>query len=184
MVVASTRTQRGRTAHRASLGLAAWLALAHPGAACETLESRNSPLETRKLVLSQKARLASGFGVRMHPLLGYLRMHTGVDWAAPSGVPVVAAGRGRVSAAGSDGAYGNRVIIDHGGPWQTLYAQLDSFSVREGDCVRAGTIIGAVGSTGLSVGPHLHFEVRRDGEPIDPMRLPLAQQGDANHGKR
>ena len=106
-------------------------------------------------------------------------MHTGVDWAAPHGTPVIAAGRGRVSAAGTDGAYGNRVIIDHGGAWQTLYSQLASFSVREGDCVQAGTIIGGVGTTGLSTGPHLHFEVRRNGEPVDPLILPTLPQGSA-----
>ena len=92
---------------------------------------------------------------------------------------MIAAGRGRVSAAGTDGAYGNRVIIDHGDRWQTLYSQLASFSVREGDCVQAGTIIGGVGTTGLSTGPHLHFEVRRNGEPVDPLILPTLPQGSA-----
>jgi murein DD-endopeptidase MepM/ murein hydrolase activator NlpD len=161
-----------------------WIGLAHAALACDALEPRESPIETRRPVDGQDAHLAASFGVRLHPILGYLRMHTGVDWAAPTGTPVIAAGRGRVIAAGMDGAYGNRVIIDHGGQWQTLYSQLHSFSVREGDCVEARAVIGAVGATGLSAGPHLHFEVRRNGEPLDPMILPVLQRGGAIDSKQ
>jgi murein DD-endopeptidase MepM/ murein hydrolase activator NlpD len=167
---------------RVCVAAAVGVALANAAAACEVLEARESPLEIRKPVRGEEVHLAAGFGMRMHPLLNYLRMHTGVDWAAPHGTAVISAGRGRVSAAGMDGAYGNRIIIDHGGAWQTLYSQLASFSVREGDCVRAGTIIGEVGTTGLSTGPHLHFEVRRNGEPVDPLILPATlQEGAADH---
>jgi len=158
---------------RTLLASTAWLVLAGPVAACDALETRESPLEIRRPVRGEDVRLTAGFGMRMHPILGYPRMHTGVDWAAPHGTPVIAAGRGRVISAEVDGAYGNRVLIDHGGPWQTLYSQLASFSVRKGDCVEAGMVIGAVGATGLAAGPHLHFEVRRNGAPIDPMILPL-----------
>lgn len=158
---------------RIVLALSAWLALAGAALACDTLEPRGSPLESRKPVRGDNVHLAAGYGMRMHPILNFERMHTGVDWAAPTGAPVVAAGRGRVIAAGVDGAYGNRVIIDHGGTWHTLYSQLASFSVRQGDCVEAGVVIAAVGTTGLSTGPHLHFEVHRDGRAIDPMVVPL-----------
>lgn len=149
------------------------LATTHAALACKALEADKSPLETRKPLRGQAVRLAANFGLRMHPILKVPRMHMGVDWAAAIGTPVIAAGRGRVSAAGTDGAYGNRVIIDHGRLWQTLYSQLASFTVQEGDCIEAGTTIGAVGTTGLSVGPHLHFEVRRNGAPVDPMIVPL-----------
>jgi murein DD-endopeptidase MepM/ murein hydrolase activator NlpD len=174
----------GLIMRRVYVAAAVCMAIANAAAACEVLEARESPLEIRKPVRGEEVHLAAGFGVRVHPLLNYPRMHTGVDWAAPPGTPVVAAGRGRVSAAGLDGAYGNRVIIDHGGRWQTLYSQLASFSVREGDCVQAGTIIGGVGTTGLSTGPHLHFEVRRNGEPVDPLILPTLPQGGAVNRKQ
>jgi len=120
----------------------------------------------------------------MHPILSIPRMHTGVDWRAPLGAQVVATGRGRVISAQREGEYGNRVIIEHGGPWQTLYAQLASFSVREGDCVAAGTVIGTVGATGLASAPHLHFEIRHNGQPIDPMVLPTSLEGNEIRGKR
>jgi murein DD-endopeptidase MepM/ murein hydrolase activator NlpD len=109
----------------------------------------------------------------MHPVLQIPRLHTGVDWAAPLGTPVIAAGRGRVISADVEGQYGNRIIIDHGGSWQTLYAHLSVFKVGDGDCVEAGTVIGSVGATGLAASTHVHFEVRRDGQPLDPMVLPL-----------
>jgi murein DD-endopeptidase MepM/ murein hydrolase activator NlpD len=143
-----------------------------------------TPLEVRRPVRGKDVHLAAGFGMRMHPLLNLPRLHMGVDWAAAIGTPVIAAGRGRVVAAGMDGAYGNRVIIDHGAPWQTLYSQLASFSVREGDCVGAGTVIGAMGATGLSAGPHLHFEVRHHGEPVDPLILPTLPQESATNGEQ
>jgi murein DD-endopeptidase MepM/ murein hydrolase activator NlpD len=157
--------------------------LAGPASACALLDAREPPLDTRTPVRTQDVRFVSGFGVRKHPILNVMRMHTGVDWAAPPGTPVVAAGSGRVVAVGVDGAYGNRVLIEHGGPWQTLYAQLVSFSVKEGDCVESGTIIGAVGTTGLSAGPYLHFEVRHNGEPIDPMTLPLEPPQNRGRGE-
>lgn len=142
-------------------------------AGCENLSLDGAPLVTRRPVRGEQVRLAAGFGPRRHPILAVQRLHAGVDWAAPLGTPVSAAGKGRVVSAGHEGAYGNRVIIDHGGGWQTVYAQLSRFSVSVGDCVDASTAIGTIGSTGLSTGPHLHFEVRHGDQPVDPMRVPV-----------
>jgi len=96
-------------------------------------------------------------------------VHTGIDLRAAWGEPVAAAAAGRVIFAGPYGGYGNAVIIDHGGGMSTLYAHLSSIAVGYGETVTAGQTIGRVGSTGLSTGPHLHFEVRIDGQPVDPM---------------
>ena len=142
---------------------------------CES-RTAGTPLVTRRPVSGDDARLTSGFGLRLHPLLNERRMHTGIDWAAPTGTPVSAAGKGRVVSAGREGFYGNKVVIDHGGGWQTVYAQLDRFSVKAGDCVDAKAEIGAVGSTGLSSGPHLHFEILREGQAVDPMSVPLQEE--------
>jgi murein DD-endopeptidase MepM/ murein hydrolase activator NlpD len=116
-------------------------------------------------------RLTSGFGVRFNPLLNERRLHSGIDWAAPAGTQVIAASVGRVVSATVSDELGNTVLIDHGAGWQTLYGHLASFDVRDGDCVKFGTDIGKVGATGRAYGPVLHFEVRRDGQPIDPMSL-------------
>lgn len=110
----------------------------------------------------------SGYGMRLHPVHGDHRMHHGVDLDAPAGTPVAAISDGIVSFAGERGGYGNLVVIDHGGGFETRYAHQEHLSVTEGDLVRAGDVLGAVGSTGVSTGPHLHFEVRRDGESVDP----------------
>jgi murein DD-endopeptidase MepM/ murein hydrolase activator NlpD len=88
-------------------------------------------------------------------------------------LPVIAAAAGRVVSTTASAELGNTVLIDHGAGWQTLYGYLGGFDVREGDCVAFGTVIGKVGSTGLAVGPSLHFEVRRDGHPINPMSVPV-----------
>jgi murein DD-endopeptidase MepM/ murein hydrolase activator NlpD len=113
--------------------------------------------------------ICSGFGMRMHPILGYVRMHTGVDISASYGTPIKAADKGLVVYAGWRGGYGKCVIIDHGSGIATLYAHMSSISVSSGEIVRRGEVVGAVGSTGLSTGPHLHFEVRRNGCPVDPL---------------
>lgn len=161
--------------HTGIISLVAIASLLTAGAvqACDTFTGKTggSPVEMRKPVIGDEVHLVSGYGMRRHPLLQELRMHTGVDWAAPTGTPVVAAGAGRVVSAGDMGDYGNTILIDHGAGWQTLYAQLSGFDIRAGDCVTAGTPIGKVGSTGLSAGPHLHFEVRVNGQPIDPMTV-------------
>jgi len=160
------------------VALAAWLSMPSAASGCDVLlEQEHSPLEIRKPVRGDDARLTAGFGLRRHPILNLQRMHTGVDWGAPLGTPVVAAARGRVDSAEREGEYGNRVIIDHGGGWQTLYGQLESFAVRQGDCVEGGTLIGKVGASGLAIGPHLHFEVRHRGRHLDPMAVPTRPQG-------
>jgi murein DD-endopeptidase MepM/ murein hydrolase activator NlpD len=110
--------------------------------------------------------------MRRHPILMVLKMHAGVDWAAPAGTPVVAAAGGRVTFAGVKGEYGNMVLVDHGGGWSTRYAHLSAIDVREGDCAAALSGIGKIGSTGLTSGIYLHFEVLRDGTPVDPLRMP------------
>lgn len=119
----------------------------------------------------------SAFGYRIHPILGYRRLHTGIDISGGAvgrsinGAPIVAAADGTVVYAGYRGGYGNCTIIDHGNGVTTLYAhqQTGSFRVSNGDRVTRGQAIGRVGSTGMSTGPHLHFEVRINGTPVDPM---------------
>ena len=113
-------------------------------------------------------RLTSGYGMRSHPVLGGRRQHNGVDLAAPTGTPVYATADGRVGMAQWYSSYGNYVQIEHGGQLQTRYAHLSSYTVQPGTMVRKGDLIGYVGSTGRSTGPHLHYEVRVAGESVDP----------------
>ena len=120
------------------------------------------------LVRPVPGAITSSFGLRMHPILGYSRMHSGVDMSAGHGQAIKAGASGRVRLASVYGGYGNTIIIDHGGGMTTLYAHQSSFNVSYGDQVGAGDIIGYVGSTGLSTGPHLHFEVRIWGSPVNP----------------
>lgn len=115
------------------------------------------------------APLTSRFGPRVHPIFGTVRLHDGVDFGAPEGAPVRAAAAGTVVFAGPRGGYGTTVLVDHGGSLATLYAHLSAVSVAPGAVVAAGQVIGAVGSTGFSTGPHLHFEVRVGGVPVDPL---------------
>lgn len=111
------------------------------------------------------------YGMVMHPLLMVSRMHTGVDFAGDRGDSVVAAAAGIVREAERDAGYGNLVILDHGAGWETAYAHLDRIDVVKGSCIAQGGRIGTEGSTGLSTGPHLHFEVRHDGHAVDPAPL-------------
>ena len=115
------------------------------------------------------APITSSFGWRMHPILGYERFHSGIDFGADYGVPIRAANTGIVIFAGWYGGYGNTVIVDHGNDITTLYAHSSELYVAEGQVVQRGQAIAAIGSTGLSTGPHLHFEIRQNGEPVDPM---------------
>ena len=119
--------------------------------------------------------LRSGFGMRRHPLLKYTRMHTGVDFAAPRGTPILAAGNGVVEKMGRNSGYGNMIIVRHTNGYETLYGHQSSFAkgLVVGSRVRQGQIIGYVGSTGLSTGPHLHFEIRVNEKPVDPLRIRL-----------
>ena len=118
-----------------------------------------------------EGRLSSKFGPRVHPITGQLRPHRGVDFSAPTGTPISAAAGGTVTFSGEQGGYGNVVIIDHGDGTESRYAHQHTLDVAVGQTVRAGDQIGTVGSTGLSTGPHLHFEIRRDGEAVDPAPL-------------
>jgi murein DD-endopeptidase MepM/ murein hydrolase activator NlpD len=122
-----------------------------------------------QMLLPCLGEITSGFGWRMHPVLGYERFHAGIDIGADYGSTIYAADQGIVMFAGWYGGYGNAVVIDHGGGITTLYGHTSELYVVEGQTVSKGTAIAAVGSTGLSTGPHLHFEVRRQGEPTDPM---------------
>lgn len=112
--------------------------------------------------------ITSYFGYRIHPITGATRYHSGLDIAVDYGVPVLAADNGVVLDASWFGGYGNCVIIDHGGSWSTLYGHNSSLEVRAGQVVRQGQLIARVGSTGMSTGPHCHFEVRYQGNPVDP----------------
>lgn len=118
------------------------------------------------------ARVSSGFGMRRHPVLGFTRMHRGTDFAAPTGTPVYAAANGTVMSARHESAYGRIVRLRHAGGVETRYAHLSRFArgIAPGRRVRQGHVIGAVGSTGLSTGPHLHYEVVMAGRAVDPAR--------------
>lgn len=117
------------------------------------------------------ARITSTFGPRVHPIYGDVRMHTGIDFAAGSGVPIRAAADGVVLSAGVRGGYGNTILLDHGGALATMYAHQSAFAVAAGARVAKGQVIGYVGSTGNSTGPHLHFEARVNGTPVNPMQF-------------
>jgi murein DD-endopeptidase MepM/ murein hydrolase activator NlpD len=123
------------------------------------------------------ARMTSPFGMRFHPILGYARMHTGVDWAAPIGTPVFAAGNGTIADVGWDAGYGRRIAIQHANGYMTTYNHLSGFArgIKEGVHVRQGQVIGYLGQTGLATGPHLHYEVLVNGHFVDPMRVKLAR---------
>jgi murein DD-endopeptidase MepM/ murein hydrolase activator NlpD len=124
-------------------------------------------------------RVTSDFGMRLHPILGFVRMHQGVDLGAREGAPVLAAADGVVSDAGPDGGYGNMLRIRHVGGWATGYAHLSAFApgIMVGTRVTRGELIAFVGHTGLATGPHLHFEVSYNGEKLDPMTTHVGQLG-------
>lgn len=119
------------------------------------------------------ARLSSSFGKRKHPILGYNKMHTGVDFAAPTGTPIFAAGDGVIDFAGRKGGYGKYIRIRHNSEYQTAYAHMHRYGkgMRKGKRIRQGDVIGYVGTTGRSTGPHLHYEIIRKGAKVNPMRV-------------
>lgn len=121
------------------------------------------------------AKLTSGFGMRQHPILGFSLMHKGVDFGAPTGTPIQAAGDGTLKVYGGNGAYGNYAQIQHNGQYATAYAHMSRFApgLRVGSRVRQGQIIGYVGTTGRSTGPHLHYEVLAGGTQINPLSVKL-----------
>jgi murein DD-endopeptidase MepM/ murein hydrolase activator NlpD len=121
------------------------------------------------------ARLSSSFGNRKHPILGYTKLHKGTDFAAPRGTPIYAAGNGVIERAGPYSTYGNYIKIQHANGYETAYAHLNGYArgIRKGVRVRQGQVIGYVGTTGQSTGPHLHYEVYINGKPVNAMRLKL-----------
>ena len=121
------------------------------------------------------AIMRSGFGGRRHPILGYVKMHTGVDWATPYGTPIFASGNGVVEKVGLEGGYGKYVRIKHNNGYETAYGHMSAFAkgLEPGKRVRQGQIIGFVGSTGMSTGPHVHYEILVNGRVVDPMRNKL-----------
>lgn len=121
-------------------------------------------------------RLTSSFGMRRHPLLGYSRLHKGIDFGAPTGTPIMAAADGVVKVAGWNGGHGNYVKINHAGGLGTGYGHMSRIAVRAGQRVTQGTIIGYVGSTGLSTGPHLHYEMYKNGVAVNPTSVSFVTQ--------
>ena len=121
------------------------------------------------------ARLSSSFGMRKHPILGFTKLHTGTDFAAPSGTPIMASGSGKITRAKWCGGGGNCIKIKHNSTYETIYAHMKSFAkgMKVGKKVRQGQIIGYVGSTGMSTGPHLHYEVIINGKKVNSQKLKL-----------
>ena len=124
-----------------------------------------------RLILPVAGRPSSGYGMRADPIKHAEINHPGFDLAAPTGTPVSAAAGGTVTHAGPAGTYGNLVTIRHDNGYETRYAHLSAVNINPGERVEAGQLIGKVGTTGYSTGPHLHFEVRHDGKPLDPAPL-------------
>jgi murein DD-endopeptidase MepM/ murein hydrolase activator NlpD len=132
----------------------------------------------RRPVRGESVRLTSGYGMRLHPVLTVARMHTGVDWSAPTGTPILAAGNGVVEEADRKGTYGNYVRVRHANGYQTAYGHLSRFgpNIREGAKVRQGQVIGFVGCTGLCSGPHLHYEVLVNSRFVDPLQIQVPRE--------
>jgi murein DD-endopeptidase MepM/ murein hydrolase activator NlpD len=121
------------------------------------------------------AIMRSGFGGRRHPILGYTKMHTGVDWSAPYGTPIFASGNGSIEKVGWEGGYGKYIRVKHNNGYETAYGHMSAYAkgMEPGKRVRQGQVIGFVGSTGLSTGAHVHYEILVNGRFVDPMRVRL-----------
>lgn len=130
-----------------------------------------APRASEGLVWPVAARITSGFGLRIHPILRFARMHRGIDFGASRGTPIHAAADGQVTRAGWAGGYGRQVRLTHGGGLATSYSHMSKLAVEPGTLVRQGQLIGYVGSSGLSTGPHLHYEVYRGGVAVNPMNV-------------
>ncbi|MGE4065135.1 MAG: peptidoglycan DD-metalloendopeptidase family protein [Rhodospirillaceae bacterium] len=181
-----TVTDDGRTVNNLDVAYAALnvggqtlklYAFEHPDGGLEYYNERGEGI--RKALMRTPingAKLTSSFGKRRHPILGYSLMHRGSDFGAPTGTPIMAAGDGVIEKAGPNGAYGNYIRIRHSGDFQTAYAHLSRFGagVSAGKRVRQGQIIGYVGTTGRSTGPHLHFEILRKNAQVNPATVKLA----------
>ena len=133
------------------------------------------------LIMPVVGRITSNFGARRHPVLGYTRMHAGVDFGAPHGAPIYAVGDAKVIYSGWHGGHGNYVKLDHGGGFATAYAHMSRVAVPNGARVHAGQVIGYVGSTGLSTGPHLHYELYRNGGAVNPLSVRFTVSNQVDH---
>lgn len=123
------------------------------------------PIKNRELT-----RIASGYGNRIHPIYKTRQFHEGLDFTTAIGAPVYATGKGEVVRKDySKRGYGNQLVLDHGYGYKTRYAHLSEFKVKQGETVKRGELIGTIGNSGLSTGPHLHYEVRKDGKPVNPI---------------
>lgn len=176
LAVAAAREQREQVvltsiqARKAEFERAAQRQQAASAAIEQTLTARPSRgTASRHFEFPADGPISSPFGWRVHPIFHTRRLHSGIDIGASYGSPVRAGASGTVAVAGVISGYGNAIVIDHGGGIATLYGHLSRFKVRVGQTVSAGATIGAVGNTGNSTGPHLHFEVRVQGVPVDPM---------------
>ena len=141
---------------------------------CEVVTAYSSPVPQRAVSVPSRmplegASLTSGFGMRTHPVLGGRRQHAGIDLAAPTGTPVYATADGVIGRADWYSSYGLYISINHGASMETRYAHLSRLAVAAGDNVKKGDLIGYVGSTGRSTGPHLHYEVRVEGLAVNPI---------------
>lgn len=142
--------------------------MAPPAGPVAPADSSILPASGSGMVRPADGRISSEFGPRVHPVTGKQRPHNGIDVAGPVGAPIRAAADGTVTFAGVRGGYGNLIIVDHGDGRETYYAHNSANGVSAGDRVSAGQHIGAVGATGQVTGPHLHFEVRVNGTPVEP----------------
>jgi murein DD-endopeptidase MepM/ murein hydrolase activator NlpD len=134
---------------------------------------RPAPAESSGFIMPAQGPVTSYFGYRYHPILHFTRFHAGIDIGAGWGSPIVAAADGQVAAAGWAGGYGREVQIAHGGGIMSLYGHMSEIVAQPGSFVHAGQVIGYVGSSGLSTGPHVHFEVRENGTPVNPLSVRL-----------
>jgi murein DD-endopeptidase MepM/ murein hydrolase activator NlpD len=149
-----------------------------PAAAPVNGAGPKSATQLKRAILAappEKVRVSSGYGRRLHPVLGYTRQHRAIDFAAPAGTPIKAPSDGQVVRAGWNGAYGNYIRIDHGGGYQTAYGHLSRIAANAGEAarVRGGQVIGYVGSTGRSTGAHLHYELWVNGQLVNPEGIAL-----------
>lgn len=138
---------------------------------CLTVTAVEACEGARHLVHPSRGEVSGHFGYRSNPVLGVVRLHTGVDYDGLRGAPVRASGSGKVVAAGREGGYGNYIRIDHGNGLQTAYAHLQKIRVKPGRCVSKGQVIGTIGSSGIASGVHLHFEVIQHERFANPERM-------------
>ncbi len=158
-----------RLQHRARIAGQSLAALHHKADRRNQMQASRPAIQpVDKLAL---LRLHTTFGLRMHPVFGIVKEHKGIDFSLPHGAPVYATGSGRVSMAHYSPSYGNVVYIDHGFGYETRYAHLQRFTVQAGQYVKRGQLIGYVGNTGISVSPHLHYEVHYKGEAVNPLHF-------------